>query len=139
MVNCLFCLHTMAKHSPLAGCMEYADDTYCDCAVKPGPPMIPAPRLPEPPPSIAHDGATYAPIVDGKPLAAQTQAVYRVMANGRWCTLAELAFATSAPESSVSARLRDLRKPKWGGHNVQRRRRGPGRQWEYAIVTVEQT
>jgi DNA-binding Lrp family transcriptional regulator len=50
--------------------------------------------------------------------------VYRLMVDGQWRTLAEIAEATGAPEASVSARLRDLRKRKFGGHVVARRPRG---------------
>jgi uncharacterized membrane protein len=39
---------------------------------------------------------------------------------GDWWTLAELARATGYPEASISARLRDLRKPKFGGYTVER-------------------
>jgi hypothetical protein len=43
-----------------------------------------------------------------------------------WMTLAELARKTSYPEASISARLRHLRKPENGGHEVGKRRRMGG-------------
>lgn len=67
-------------------------------------------------------------------LGAQAAAVYRLMSDGRWRTLREIAAAVDAPEASVSARLRDFRKSKFGQHNVQRRRRFEGRgTWEYRM------
>ena len=68
-------------------------------------------------------------------LGRQLTAVTRVMASGEWLTLAELSEASGAPEASASARLRDLRRPRWGGHTVERRRRhgeGTGL-WEYRL------
>ena len=74
-------------------------------------------------PSVEHPpfgGATYdAPRDEGR-LAAQMGKVRAVMADGAWRTLAEIAEAVGSPEASVSARLRDLRKPAFGGHTVER-------------------
>ena len=66
------------------------------------------------------DGSTYNPERDGQRLGDQMQAVFHVMKFGMWHSLGEIALMTGAPESSVSARLRDLRKPKFGGHTVER-------------------
>lgn len=71
-----------------------------------------------------HDGATYNPVADKPRLNAQTARVFSIVCDGRWRTLREIADASGDPEASVSARLRDLRKPAFGGHEVQRRRRG---------------
>jgi hypothetical protein len=46
------------------------------------------------------------------------------MLSGEWLTLAELEGFTGHPQASISARLRDFRRPKFGGHTVERRRRG---------------
>jgi hypothetical protein len=43
------------------------------------------------------------------------------MRDGRWYTLAAIAKALGYPEASISARLRDLRKPRFGAHTVNRR------------------
>ena len=67
------------------------------------------------------DGASYSADRDGTRLAQQMGRVRRVMADGTWHTLAELAAECDAPEASVSARLRDLRKPRFGGYTVERR------------------
>lgn len=71
---------------------------------------------------LSHDGASYDAALDGARLNAQTQRVFDVMRDGAWRTLAQLAAAAGAPEASVSARLRDLRKPRFGGFVVSRRR-----------------
>jgi hypothetical protein len=68
------------------------------------------------------DGETYAPPLDGRRLGAQLQAVYNEMMDGGWHTLAAVAVATGASEASVSARLRDLRKARFGSFTVVRRR-----------------
>lgn len=47
-------------------------------------------------------------------------------ARGTWKTVADIAAATGDPETSVSAQLRNLRKPKHGGYDVRRERRGNG-------------
>jgi hypothetical protein len=52
-----------------------------------------------------------------------------------WMTLRELAELTCYGEASISAQLRHLRKPQFGGYVVEKRRRGFGRHgtWEYRI------
>lgn len=82
------------------------------------------------------DGDTYTPALDRARLGAQAQRVLDVMRDERWRTLGELAAATGDPEASVSARLRDLRKPGFGGWLVDRRHRGdPSHgQYEYRLL-----
>lgn len=72
------------------------------------------------------DGDTYEPGRDGDRLTAQLKRVKTLMLDGRARTLAEIAERIAAPESSVSARLRDLRKPRNGCLIVERQylRRG---------------
>jgi len=81
----------------------------------------------------AYDGATYDADRDGERLARQQRAVRAAMADGRWHTLSELSARLGYPEASVSARLRDLRKPKHGGHTVERRYHGNGL-WCYRLI-----
>lgn len=66
------------------------------------------------------DGATFDSQRDGARLTNQHHRVLALMRDGKWRTLAEISLYTRDPESSVSARLRDLRKPKFGGHTVER-------------------
>lgn len=67
------------------------------------------------------DGGTFDKGRDLSRLNAQMQAVYRYMSHGEWRTLADITHNTGHPEASVSARLRDLRKVKFGGFTVERR------------------
>lgn len=85
------------------------------------------------PPEVRFDGKTYEHAKDGERLKAQLGRVSSLMADGRWRTLAEISDATGDPEGSVSARLRDLRKPKFGQHTVDRRRKSRGL-WEYRVL-----
>lgn len=66
------------------------------------------------------DGFTYIHERDSSRLGAQMCAVLSLMADGVWRTLSDISTQTNAPESSVSARLRDLRKERFGGHTVNR-------------------
>lgn len=81
-------------------------------------------------------GSTFVPERDGSRLAEQTKAVFSVMKDGQFRTLSSLAQLTSAPEASVSARLRDLRKPRFGGHTVNREYLGRGL-FQYQLVVRE--
>ena len=66
-------------------------------------------------------GATYKPARDGKRLSKQFERVRDLMLDGEWRTLRDIADALGIPESSASARLRDLRKPEFGSYLVERR------------------
>jgi len=55
----------------------------------------------------------------------------------RWVTLAELAASTSFPPASISAQLRHLRKARYGGWVVEKRRREWIKEevvWEYRLT-----
>lgn len=86
------------------------------------------------PPSVHgdRDGETFDRARDGMRLNAQAAAVYSYMQHGEWRTLADIAAAVKAPEASVSARLRDLRKPRFGGFQVERRYIANG-QYQYRL------
>ena len=59
---------------------------------------------------------------------------YVLAQKGRWLRLVEIAWALDLPEQSVSARLRDFRKERFGAHTVDRRRsREPG-VYEYRVT-----
>ena len=89
--------------------------------------------------NLDHDGDTFDREHDGGRLNAQTRRVYTLMVDGHWRTLAEIHDLTGDPEASISARLRDLRKPKFGGFAVERRRRGTPKLgiWEYRLLRSE--
>jgi len=84
-------------------------------------------------PTFDFDGPTYDDTRDGDRLRAQLLRVRALMRDHQWRTLAEIAAATNDPEASVSARLRDLRKPKFGGWHVERQYLHDGL-WQYRLA-----
>ena len=81
------------------------------------------------------DGDTYDPLQDMERLSTQQGRVYRAMRNGAWWTLAALAKMARGSEAGVSARVRDLRKERWGSLRVDNRRvEGENGLWEYRLV-----
>jgi hypothetical protein len=60
----------------------------------------------------------------------------QVDVDGGWMSLREIAALTSYGEASISAQLRHLRKPQFGGYVIVKRRRGPvtNGAWEYRIA-----
>lgn len=68
---------------------------------------------------------------DGR-LKSQLVRVYEAMLTEQWIDLYWLSQATRAPEASISARIRDLRKPRFGGFTVESRERSPGH-FEYRL------
>jgi len=81
--------------------------------------MSTQPELPYPLPDF--DGDTYERPFDYERLGKQARSVFLLMSDGRWRTLPQISRATGCPEASVSARLRDFRKRKFGSHTVERR------------------
>lgn len=67
------------------------------------------------------DGDTIDQARDGGRLRRQYNDVFRAMSDGKEWTLARLSARTGHPEASISARIRDMRKEKFGGHTVERR------------------
>ena len=74
------------------------------------------------------DGKTYDPALDKSRLKSQLGRVFDVMADGRWHTLADIEEAIFSQhgkcdsQPGISARIRDLRKPKFGGYEIEHRR-----------------
>lgn len=85
------------------------------------------------------DGETYVAEFDYNRLNGQQRAVFEALRRGGWWTLAEIGEATGHPEASVSARIRDLRKPQYGGLEVHRRHRGAPADglYEYQLIYEE--
>jgi hypothetical protein len=84
------------------------------------------------------DGITYSPTLDRARLSGQLKRVFSVVVKGGWYTLSEIAAYTGdQSEAAISARLRDLRKPKFGAFGIERRRRGDPKKglWEYRLVS----
>lgn len=67
-------------------------------------------------------GQATGDVSDARRLSGQLLTVFNVMSDGGWHTLEELAAAAHATTQSVSARIRDLRKPTFGEWTVERRK-----------------
>jgi hypothetical protein len=67
-------------------------------------------------------GKTYEASEDKVRLSGQLERVRALMADSRWRTLREIAVAVGGSEAGVSARLRDLRRIRFGGLRVERMR-----------------
>lgn len=86
------------------------------------------------------DGSTYRRELDAQRLTTSLERVKWLLLHHhrRWWTLLELSQLTGSSEAGVSARIRDLRKAKFGAFNTQARRRaGTEGQWEYRLVIGE--
>ena len=83
--------------------------------------------------NVHFDGETYIPSLDKARLTGQLQRVYSVLSDGQWYSLRELSILANGPESSIGARLRDLRKDKFGGYTVDRKRLSGGL-FEYRLA-----
>lgn len=77
-------------------------------------------------------GSTFDEQRDGARLRTQLSRVRDFMSDGEWRTLAEIAGAAHGSEAAVSARLRDLRRPKHGGHVILRKFKQLGL-WQYQM------
>lgn len=85
-------------------------------------------------------GPAYSAKLDHDRLQCQMQKVLFYMLRrdeGSWHSLSEICTALNYPEASVSAQLRHLRKPEFGGYLVDKRRREAQRGlWEYRVRAV---
>lgn len=79
-----------------------------------------------------HDGPDLTPD-DERRLGRQHIKVFDLMRAGSWWTLRELGRVLGEPETSISARIRDFRKEKFGSHTVERERVSGGL-WRYRLV-----
>lgn len=80
-------------------------------------------------------GNTFEPDLDERRLVSLLARVQQLMSDGRWRTLQQIRSAVGGSEASISARLRDLRKSRWGAFVVERRRRGDPKRgiFEYSV------
>jgi hypothetical protein len=87
-------------------------------------------------------GSEFDQQIDGERLQTQLEVIAEVMLaafnRGEWLSLAEIEERTGYPSASISAQLRHLRKKKFGGHKVEKRRRshhdgGRGGTYEYMV------
>lgn len=66
------------------------------------------------------DGPAYDHERDWERLNRQMKAIYSIMKDGQWRTLQDIEDLTGYPQASISAQLRAFRRPKFGGHTVER-------------------
>jgi hypothetical protein len=87
------------------------------------------------PACIRFNGPDYDPDLDNARLTGQIRRVFKLMRDGVWRTLSEIETGTGDPQSSISAQLRHLRKERFGGHKVDKRRRGKAESglFEYSL------
>lgn len=66
--------------------------------------------------------------------------VLDILSDGQWimpfeiCEKLRYSWKLRASDSSVTARLRDLRKAQFGGHRIELRKRAGSRAYEYRLV-----
>lgn len=96
------------------------------------------PPVVEPVPDGRFNGPVYEPELDHDRLRGQILRIFELMKDERWRTLEEIERDTGDPQASVSAQLRHLRKKRFGGHIVEKRRRGEDTRglWEYRLVAA---
>lgn len=83
------------------------------------------------------DGKTYSADKDETRLKSQLETIRDLMLDGKWRTIATVAQKSGATEAGASARLRDLRKERFGKYNVEKRRVDGGL-WQYRIPKEKQ-
>lgn len=81
------------------------------------------------------DGATYEAELDGAALSSLMDRVFHIMLRGAWVTTSKLVKQVGSDAASVSARIRDLRKPQFGAYRVEARRHPDKerRVWQYRM------
>lgn len=117
----------MCREGEHADCVDYFRwEPYCPCGCALAMPTL----LPD------FDGETYEHDLDWERLGHQLHRVATCMQDRKWRTLDEIQDITGDKTQSISARLRDLRKVKFGQHSVINRRRGEPRLgiWEYRLL-----
>ncbi len=80
------------------------------------------------------DGKTYDPKKDCYRLISQLVRAEALMKDGEWRTLAQVSAAIGSSEAGASARLRDLRKTRFGNYIVERRRLFGGGLHVYRVI-----
>ena len=82
------------------------------------------------------DGADYDSKRDNERLTGQLKRIFDLMKDGNFRTLADIERVTRAPQASISAQLRHLRRARFGGHIVNKRHRGEPKfgLYEYQLI-----
>ncbi len=86
------------------------------------------------------DGSDYIEGFDLERLTGQIRRIYDCMKDGQWRTLAEIEALTGDGQASISAQLRHLRKERFGGHTIEKQRRGDPHQglFEYRVLLTSE-
>lgn len=81
-------------------------------------------------------GETFVAEFDAERLTGLWNRVWELMIDGKWRTLAEIQAFAGGSEGGCGARLRDFRKAIYGGHTVERGRRGDPKSglFEYRLI-----
>lgn len=92
-------------------------------------------------PRFRFDGDTFDASRDGQRLSEQLQHVLAYMRQHEWVTLRELELAmreagVHASNAGVSARLRDLRKRRFGAYTIERQYIANGL-WQYRLAEAK--
>ena len=83
------------------------------------------------------DGSDYQHDRDHARLSKQQQRIFDFMKDGERRTLKHIAYVTSAPETSVSAQLRNFRKPKFGSHTLEKDYHGDGLYYYRLVINTQ--
>ena len=67
------------------------------------------------------NGADYDHERDSERLSNQLSRIFNVVKDGNWRSLKDIANLANAPQASVSAQLRHLRKPRFGSYTVEKK------------------
>lgn len=87
------------------------------------------------------NGSDYQQEFDFIRLTGQVRRIRDLMLDGQWRTLSEIEAKTSDPAASISAQLRNLRKQRFGGYIIEKRRRGnrDSGLFEYRLIIAMNT
>src|SRR4051812_44718126 len=107
-VSCPQCGRALAVLGLAPGTVEHV---CIHCDTPPGAAVTPA----RPTRPMHFDGPAFNAAIDGERLTKQLGRIHGLMRDGIWRTLDEIASSTGDPAASVSAQLRHLRKPRFGG------------------------
>lgn len=85
--------------------------------------------------AIARYEGPVDPRIDFDRLQGQTRVIFDLMSDRQFRTLSEIGDITGFPQASVSAQIRHLRKLRFGGNIVNKRRRFEDKGvWEYQLI-----
>lgn len=86
--------------------------------------------------ALDFSGPEYRPSLDRERLSGQHQRIKALLSDGKWRTLGAIEAATGDPQASISAQIRFLKRPEFGGFVVEKRRSGDRKRglFEYRVL-----